>query len=177
MKCPRCGKRTISNVRFCKYCGKRIPRANKGAMIKLPLFSQLTQKQLRLTGAVGILIFIALLLVFFPAGGKRRQAAKPELLGEEIFIEKSKAGREMASNAVYGKVIAVNMRDDRRGTITVMSLHTGKVYTFTVGWRTSYHPRRYPSVGERIKVYYLSDKGLMEATQVKIDPAVPPFTQ
>jgi len=37
-----------------------------------------------------------------------------------------------------------------------------------VGWRTSYHPRRYPAIGEQVKVYYLFDKGLMEATQVVI---------
>ncbi|OGP52830.1 MAG: hypothetical protein A2Y65_07920 [Deltaproteobacteria bacterium RBG_13_52_11] len=173
MKCSQCGKRVPSTVRFCKHCGKRIEQSKKKkeAQTRPPLLSQLSQRKLLMAGAgvVGILILIALLQTLLPIGGKRKQVAKPEQLGQEIIIERSKVGREIASNAVYGNVIAAHMRENRRGTITVQSLHTGTIYTLSVGWRTSYHPRRYPSIGERVKVYYLYDKGLMEATQVTID--------
>ena len=116
---------------------------------------------------MGILL-IAVLLIFPPHGGKRRQMIRPEWLGQQITIEINEAGREMADNAVYGKVIAADMRADHQGTITVKSLHTGVIYTFSVGWYTSYHPRRYPSIGELVKVYYHNDEGAMKATQVKI---------
>jgi len=137
---------------------------------KPPLLSRLSPRQLRIAG-VGLMgiLFIAVLLIFPPHGGKRRQMIRSEWLGQQITIEINEAGREMADNAVYGKVIAVQLRANRRGTIAIRSLHTGKEYRFSVGWRTSYHPGRYPAIGELVKVYYLADKGLMEATQVKID--------
>ena len=75
----------------------------------------------------------------------------------------------MTSNAVYGEVIASHIRATRVGIITVKSLHTGAVYTLSVGWYTSYHPRRHPAIGERVKAYYRYDEDLMKATQVIID--------
>lgn len=171
MKCPSCGKRIIARVRFCKHCGTPVTRPNRKAISIRSVVSRLTQRQLRIIRVAGVLILVVLLLIAFWAVGKRRHAVKPELSGDEIFVEKSKSAKEMAPDAVHGKVIAVNMRDERRGALTVISLHTGKVYTFTVGWRTSCHPRRYPSVGEKAKIYYLSGKGMREATQIKIDPA------
>jgi hypothetical protein len=167
MKCPTCGKRIPSLARACKHCGKRVPRREKGATPRPSLPSRLSQSQLLIAGFIGMLILITLLLVIIPTKGKRRQI---ERLDQEIFIERSKGSREIASNAVYGKVIAVQLRANRRGTIAIRSLHTGKEYRFSVGWRTSYHPGRYPAIGELVKVYYLADKGLMEATQVKIGP-------
>jgi hypothetical protein len=130
-----------------------------------PLPSRLSRRQ-RLIAGVGILI--ALLLVVLPFWGKRtgRQRGGAGRLGLEINIEKGKASKELASNAVYGEVITVHLRGTRRGRITVKSLHTGVIYTFYGGWRTSYHPHRYPFIGERVKIYYVSDKGSLEATQV-----------
>jgi hypothetical protein len=72
-------------------------------------------------------------------------------------------GEEIGPNAIYGKVVSI-----QRGVITIQSLHTGKVYTVYVGRRTYYYPRRYPSVGEKIKVVYIYDRGYMKATQVQI---------
>lgn len=168
MNCPKCGKRIPATTRACKHCGKRIRRPKKGAKPKTPPRAQLSQRQL-LIAAASILIFIALLLAVLPDGRKQKQALRPERFGEEITIERGKAGGEIASNAVYGEVIASHIRATRAGTITVKSLHTGTVYTFSAGWHTSYHPRRYPAIGERVKVYHLRDEGLRKATQVIID--------
>jgi hypothetical protein len=165
MKCPTCGKRTPSTLRVCRHCGKRLPRRKKGAKPRPPLPSRLSLSQLLIAGTIGMVILIALLLVMIPTKEKRKQVKR---LDQEILIERSKESREIASNAVLGKVIAAQLRANRRGTIAVRSLHTGKEYTFSVGWRTSYHPPRYPAIGEQVKVYYLFDKGLLEATQVKI---------
>jgi len=167
MKCPTCGKRTTATVRVCKHCGKRLPRRKKGARPQPSLPSRLSQSKLLIAWAASIVILIALLMAVIPTKEERKQIGQ---LDQEIFIERSKEGREMDSNAVLGEVVAVRMRAHRRGTIAIRSLNTGKEYTFSVGWRTSYHPRRYPAVGEQVKIYYLFDKGLLEATQVKIGP-------
>jgi len=166
MKCPTCGKRIPSDVPVCKHCGKRIPRPKKkGAKPKTQLLSQLSQRQLLIAWMAGMFIFIALILAVLPHGGTRKRALKPERFGAEITIERSKVGAEVAPNAVYGEVIAAHVGT----TITVRSLHTGTVYTFSVGRYTSYHPRRYPAIGERVKAYYRSDDDLMKVTQVIID--------
>lgn len=167
MNCPKCGKRVPATARLCKHCGKRIRQPKKGTKQKTPPRAQLSQRQLLM--AAGLLIFIALLLAVLPDGRQQKQALRPERIGEEISIERGKAGGEIASNAVCGELIASHIRAARAGTITVRSLHTGTVYSFSVGWHTSYHPRRYPAIGERVKVYHLRDKGLMKATQVIID--------
>jgi hypothetical protein len=120
-----------------------------------------------MAGVAGICL-IVFLLTILPGGGKRMQKARPERLGLEISVEKGKASKEIAPNAVYGKVMAAHIRESRRGTITVTSLHTGAVYTFSVGWHTSYHPRRYPSIGEMVKVYYRPGDDVLQATQVLI---------
>jgi hypothetical protein len=165
MKCPTCGKRIPSGARLCKHCGERTPRRKKGAQSQ-PLFpSWLPPNRLLMAGAISLLVIIALLLVTIPTKEKRRQA---KWLDEGIRIERGREGREIALNAVLGRVMAVQIRPSRRGAIAIRSLQTGKEFTFFVGWRTSYHPRRYPTVGEVVKVYYLFDKGLLEATQVKI---------
>jgi hypothetical protein len=166
MKCPKCKKRTPDTLSTCMHCGKYMPGQKKGAQPRPVLAHRVSQSKLLIAGAASIVILIALLMAIIPTTGKRKQVKR---LDPEIRIERSKEGREVASNAVLGKVIAVQLRANRRGTIAVRSLHTGKGYTFSVGWRTSYHPRRYPAIGEQVKVYYLFDKGLMEATQVKID--------
>jgi hypothetical protein len=122
-----------------------------------------------IAGIVGLLIIIAFVLIIIPGGGKGGPGARRGRSGEEISIERGKTSREIASNAVSGKVMATHIMDNRRGTITVKSLHTGKVYTFYVGWHTSYRPQRYPSIGELVKVYHLDDDTFMKATQVTIE--------
>ena len=165
MKCPKCGRRTPATLSACKHCGKHLPLRKKGATPRPPLLSQLSLSQLLIAGVVGLSILVALLIAILSVGEKRKEVRR---LDQEIRIERSKDGREIASNAVLGRVIALRLRANRRGAMAVGSFHTGKEYTFFVGWRTSYHPRRYPAIGEQVKVYYLLDKGLREATQVVI---------
>ena len=165
MKCPKCGKRTPALLATCKHCGKHIPLRKKGATPRPPLLAGLSPRQLLIAGVVGLSILVALLLAILSVGEKRKEVSRRD---QEIRIERSKDGREIATNAVLGRVIALRLRANRRGAMAVGSLHTGKEYTFFVGWRTSYHPRRYPAIGEQVKVYYLFDKGLLEATQVVI---------
>jgi hypothetical protein len=165
MKCPKCGKRTPATLGACKHCGKHLPRQKKEAQQAPSRLAGLSPRQLLIAGLVGLSILVALLIAVLSTSEKRKGVSR---LDQEIRIERSKDGREIASNAVLGRVIAFRLRTNRRGTVAVRSVHTGKEYTFFVGWRTSYHPRRYPVIGERVQVYYLFDKGLMEATQVVI---------
>jgi hypothetical protein len=169
MKCPRCGKRILSTDRICKHCGKRLPRQKNGAKSQISPRAQLRTNKLLMAGIVGVLIIIAFMLVIIPGGDKKGARIKLGRSGKEVRIERGKTSREIASHAVYGKVMASHIKTTRRGTITVKSLHTGKVYTFYVGWHTSYHPQRYPSIGERVKVYHLNDEVSLKATQVTIE--------
>ena len=78
---------------------------------------------------------------------------------------------ELGPNVVVGKVLSIQTHPGwraGRGTIEVKSDHTGKVYTFYVGKRTAYYPRRYPGIGERVRVYYVNDQGYLKATRVEI---------
>jgi hypothetical protein len=165
MKCPKCGKTTFAILGACKHCGKHLPRQKKEAQQTPSRLAGLSPRQLLIAGLVGLSILGALLITILSVGEKRKEVSR---LDREIRIEKSRDGREIAANAVLGRVIALRLRTNRRGTMAVRSSHTGKEYTFFVGWRTSYHPRRYPAIGEQVKVYYLFDKDLMEATQVVI---------
>ena len=166
MKCPTCGKRMPSTGRVCKHCGKRLPRPKKEEKPKGPLCAHVSTNTWLIAGIGGVLIFIALVLAILPKGGNREAEARFDQSGEEINIERANTRREIASNAVYGEVMATHIRANRSGTITVQSLHTGKVYTFHVGWHTSYHPQRYSSIGERVRIYHLNDEAPMKATQV-----------
>ena len=169
MQCPTCGKRIPSTDRVCKHCGKRLPRPKKRGKSKGSRLAQLTTNKRLIAGIVGVLILIVFLLSIIPEGSDRGAGARLGRSGEEISIERGKTSREIASNAVYGKVMATHIRVTRCGTITVQSLHSGKVYTFYVGWHTSYHPQRYPAIGERVTVYHLNNETLMKATQVIIE--------
>jgi hypothetical protein len=145
-----------------------VPLRSRGEELITALLSRFSRRELLMAGVAGIGI-IVLLLSILPGGGKRIQKARPERLGLEISVEKGKASKEIAPNAVYGKVMAAHVRESRGGTITVTSIHTGTVYTFSVGWHTSYHPRRYPAIGEMVKVYYRPDDDMLQATQVLIN--------
>jgi hypothetical protein len=165
MKCPKCGKTTFAILGACRHCGKRLPGQNKQALQTPARRAGLSQRQLLIAGGIGLSLLAALLIAILYMGEKRREIKWRD---QEIRIERIRDDREIAANAVWGRVIAHRQRENRRGTMAVRSLLTGKEYTFFVGWRTSYHPRRYPAIGEQVKVYYLFDKGLMEATQVVI---------
>ena len=169
MKCPTCGKTIPFGTHVCKQCGTRIPRPKRVAQQKTFFFSRLSPRQLRIAGVgvMGILI-IAVHLMSSPHKRQERQVGRPERLSQEITIERHQANRETAPNAVFGKVLTADIGENRQGTIMVKSLHTGEIYTFSVGWQTSYHPRRYPSIGERVKIYYRYEEDVMKATQVTI---------
>jgi hypothetical protein len=84
-----------------------------------------------------------------------------------VPISMANAG-EVGPNVVVGKVLSIQTHFGRSGTIEVKSNHTGKVYTFYVGSRTAYYPRRYPGIGETIRVHYVNDRGYLKATRVEI---------
>lgn len=168
MRCPRCGKKIALHDRFCGNCGDRLAQQPAAAKPKKPLFARLSPKQLRVAGAAlaGVLAIIALLLLIFPSGGKRKPVPRPTNLGAELTAEQPSTGRaEIATKAIYGKVISL-----QRGSITIQTIPGGKAYTVYVGRRTNYSPRRYPALGEKLKVLYIDDRGYMKATQVQIQP-------
>jgi hypothetical protein len=78
------------------------------------------------------------------------------------------AGKEIGPNEVQGKVLSIQTNVFRRGTIEVKSDQTGKDYTFYVGSSTAYYPRRYPTIGETIRVLYIDDRGYLKATRVEV---------
>ena len=75
---------------------------------------------------------------------------------------------EIGPNQVQGKVTSIYTNVFRKGTMVVKSDKTGKTYTFYLGRRTIYIPRRYPSTEETVKVSYIDDRGFLKATQVEI---------
>jgi hypothetical protein len=85
----------------------------------------------------------------------------------KVYQKKAGTVGEISRNAVEGKITSINVGPVRK-VIRVKSFRTGKVYTFYVGWRTKFYPDRWPSTGERVKVYYLYDQGYLKATRVYI---------
>jgi len=75
---------------------------------------------------------------------------------------------EIGPNQVQGKVLTIQTNAFRRGTLEVKSDLSGKIYTFYLGSRTTYYPRRYPGIGERVRVRYVNDQGYLKATRVEI---------
>ena len=172
MKCPACGRRTLANIGVCKFCGAGTPPRIRLSLRFVPRFlialrARLSPKGRFIAGLV-LLVLLCFILVFFVLPGRRFRAVDPKLLGHQIAIEKITAGKEIAANAVFGRVIGSHRQETGEGTMTVKSLNTGEIYTFSVGGYTSYHPRRYPALDEEVKVYYYDDKGIIKATQVQI---------
>lgn len=168
MRCPKCRKKIALNDQFCGNCGDRLTQQPGAAKEKRPLFARLSPKQLRGAGAalVGVIVIIALLLIILPARDKRKSVPKPTNLGAELTPWESRKGAaELGANVIYGKVISL-----QRGSITIQSLADRKAYTLYVGRRTRYDPRRYPSIGEKVKVLYIDDRGYMKATRVQMQP-------
>jgi hypothetical protein len=113
----------------------------------------------------GLIIVIAVVLTLLPPRGKRQPVPRPTNLGAELTRERAgKGAEEIGAPAVSGEVISI-----QRGRISIQGLRTGKAYTVYVGRRTRYYPRRYPSIGEKIKVFYILDRGYMKATEVHIE--------
>ncbi len=167
MRCPRCGKKIARRDRFCGNCGDRLVHQS-AAKPKKPLFARLSPKQLQIAGAVlaGVLAVIVLLLIVFLAGGKKQAVPRPTNLGAELTARQPGKGREeIAQKAIYGKVASL-----QRGSITIQSIPEGKTYTVYVGRRTNYEPRRYPAIGEKVKVLCIDDRGYLKATEVEIQP-------
>ena len=167
MRCPRCSSRIARDDRFCGACGHRLVRQPVAAKEKRSLFARLSPKQLRIAGGIlaGVII-IALLLLILPGRGKRKPVPRPTNLGASLTPgQPSKSRAEIGTEAIYGKVISL-----QRGSITIQSIPEGKAYTVYVGRRTNYEPRRYPAIGEKVKVLYIDDRGYLKATQVEIQP-------
>jgi hypothetical protein len=172
MKCPTCGRKTLANIGVCKFCGAGMPPRRWLSLPFVPHFPVALRGRLSLKGrliaGVALLVLLCAVLFFLVLPGGRFRSADPKLIGYQIAIEKITAGREMAANAVFGRLIGSHRQETGEGTMTVKSLNTGEIYTFAVGGYTSYHPRRYPTLDEQIKVYYYDDKGIVKATQVQI---------
>jgi hypothetical protein len=93
------------------------------------------------------------------------------LVGSGSFfspITVAKESREIGRDAVQGKVLSIHTNLFGRGTIEVKSDLTEKVYMFSVGMDTVYNPKRYPVVGETIKVTYFNEEGKLKAALVQI---------
>jgi len=73
-----------------------------------------------------------------------------------------------------GSVTSITTGAFARGIITVKG-NKGDVMNFTVGRKTVYIPKRYPGIGERVKVTYFLQRGQNAANQVEIlaTPAAP----
>jgi hypothetical protein len=81
----------------------------------------------------------------------------------------AKEDKEIGPNIVQGKVLVIQTHPfGRPGILQVKSDQTEQVYAFLVGINTDYVPRRYPAVGETVKVSYITDRGQMKATLVEI---------
>ncbi len=166
MKCPRCGKKIARRDRFCGNCGDRLVHQS-AAKPKKPLFARLSPRQLSVAGGIlaGVII-IVLLLIILPGGERERTVPRPTNLGAELTARQPGTGTaEIAQKAIYGKVVSL-----QRGSITIQSIPEGKTYTVYVGRRTIYEPRRYPAIGEKVKVLCIDDRSYMKATQVEIQP-------
>jgi len=167
MRCPRCGDKIARHDRFCGNCGDRLAQQPVAAKVKRPLFARLSPRQLGVAGGIlaGVII-IVLLLIILPGGERERMVPRPTNLGAELTPWEAHQGTaEIGTKAIYGKVLSA-----QRGSITIQGIPEGKAYTVYVGRRTNYEPRRYPAVGERVKVLYIDDRGYMKATQVQIQP-------
>jgi hypothetical protein len=76
--------------------------------------------------------------------------------------------REATIYVSVGRVVAIQTNIARRGVMEVKSNRTGEIYKFYLGNRTAYYPRRYPYIGETVKVHYYNDRGYFKATRVEI---------
>jgi hypothetical protein len=132
-------------------------RKKKSTRRKKPQGLRLTRKkQKKILIIVGVIVALLLLIGFL----QDTRFAK-------VDKERSKPVGEIASNAVYGKVTSIRVGAVRK-VIRVKSFATGKTYTFYVGWRTKFSPDRWPSSGQKVKVYYFYDRGYLKATRVRL---------
>jgi hypothetical protein len=168
MKCPACGGDIAPDDQLCSRCGSSLAHEPAEAKTENPLPSPVFHKRLFLMGGIllGVIGILVLLLFFLPTRAKKEAISRPANLGAELTPgQPGKSAEEIGPNAIFGKVVSATKR-----IITMQSLNTGKEYTIYVGYRTNYIPRRYPLVGEKIKVLYIDDRGYLKATQVEIQP-------
>ena len=168
MKCPACGGDITLDDQLCGRCGSALAHEPTEAKSKSPLLSPLFHKRLFLMGGILFVVIsiLVFLLFFLPTKANKEPVSRPANLGAELTPgQPGKGSQEIGPNAIFGKVVSATKR-----IITMQSLNTGKEYTIYVGHRTNYIPRRYPLVGEKIKVLYIDDRGYLKATQVEIQP-------
>ncbi len=65
-----------------------------------------------------------------------------------------------------GTVVAIE--GSARKWLEVKSDADGEVVNFRIGRNTTYVPQRFPSIGEKVRVLYFTDKGVNIATKVLI---------
>ena len=155
MFCPKCGGKNDEDSGFCAQCGNAIP-------LKKTEQGNKTGKRGMLAYAIAASCLAVLVGVAIGAIYHSKNTAYEQK-------KSSSGGREVASNAVEGKVADVIIGAFGRGTIRVQSFNTGKVYTFATGVHTYYNIRgRYPYVGETVRVNYVNDRGVLKATYIGV---------
>jgi hypothetical protein len=87
-----------------------------------------------------------------------------------LGLEESQAQQ---TSTFEGSVADITTHAFARGIITVKG-DKGEVLNFAVGRKTVYVPKRYPGVGERVKITYSLIRGQNAAYQVEILPAPSP---
>ena len=65
-----------------------------------------------------------------------------------------------------GTVVAIE--GGARKWLEVKSDSDGAVVNFRIGRKTTYVPQRYPSIGEKVRILYMTEKGVNIATKVLI---------
>jgi hypothetical protein len=145
------GTRRSSTRRTTTTRQKRSTRRRKPQGLRLT-----KKKQKKILIIVGVIVALLLLIGFL----QDTRFAK-------VDRERSKPMGEISGNTVYGKVTSISVGPIRKA-IRVKSFATSKTYTFYVGWRTKFSPKRWPTSGEKVKVYYLYDRGYLKATRVII---------
>ncbi len=65
-----------------------------------------------------------------------------------------------------GTVVAIE--GGARKWLEVKSDSDGEVVNFRIGRNTTYVPQRFPSIGEKVRILYFTDKGVNIATKVLI---------
>jgi hypothetical protein len=90
-----------------------------------------------------------------------------------LFIAGLETTLAQETSTFEGSVAGITTGAFARGMITVKG-DKGEVLNFAVGRKTIYVPKRYPGVGERVKITYSLARGQNVAYQVEILPAPAP---
>jgi hypothetical protein len=90
-----------------------------------------------------------------------------------LLIVGSETALAQQTSTFEGSVTGITTGAFARGIITVKR-DKGEVLNFAVGRKTIYVPKRYPGVGEWVKITYSLVRGQNVAYQVEILPAPAP---